>query len=119
MSCYSQKVINDNKKATPVTPGIKLGKLGIKLMYPAAEIAKKLSTSRQCVDNWFCGKSTPSKNNIEKIHQLITDLTAEEKRCATMQIKQLFSAVWAEKGYQCEMRSETQTTIHLTDGNKM
>jgi|TARA_R110002012_G_scaffold292990_1_gene488402 NADH:ubiquinone oxidoreductase subunit F (NADH-binding) len=79
MRGYSQKVINDNKKARPVTPGIKLGKLCIKLMYPAADIAKKLSTSRQCVYNWFCGKCTPSKNNIDKINQLIKELTAEYK----------------------------------------
>ena len=56
MRGYSQKVINDNKKARPVTPGIKLGKLCIKLKYTAADIAKKLSKSRKCVYNFVCVK---------------------------------------------------------------
>jgi len=77
MRGYSQKVINDNKKARPITPGVKLGKLCIKLMYPAADVAKKLNKSRQCVYNWFCGKSIPSKISAKKINQLIDELTVK------------------------------------------
>ncbi|HAT67305.1 MAG TPA: hypothetical protein DCS66_22370 [Flavobacteriaceae bacterium] len=79
MRGYSQKVIIDNKKAKPITAGVKLGKLCIKLMYPAAEVAKKLNTSRQCVYDWFCGKSIPSELSVKKINRLIDELITQHK----------------------------------------
>tara|TARA_R100000656_G_scaffold120978_1_gene95585 strand:- start:372 stop:611 length:240 start_codon:yes stop_codon:yes gene_type:complete len=79
MRGYSQKVIIDNKKARPITSGVKLGKLCIKLMYPVDKVAKKLEKSRQCIYDWFCGKAAPTKNNTKKINQLIDELTAQLK----------------------------------------
>ena len=79
MRGYSQIVIHNNKKAKPITPGVTLGKLCIKLMYPAAKVAQKLNTSRQCVYDWFCGRSKPTEESTEKIKRLIKELTTQHK----------------------------------------
>ena len=79
MRGYSQLVIHSNKNAKPVTEGVKLGKICIKLMYPAAKAAKKLHTSRQCVYDWFSGKSRPNQAARERINDLIKELTSEHK----------------------------------------
>ena len=48
-------------------------------MYPAAKVAKKLHTSRQCVYDWFSGKSRPNQAARERINDLIKELTSEHK----------------------------------------
>lgn len=77
MRGYSQLVINNNKNARPITAGVKLGKLCIKLMYPASKVAKKLHTSRQCVYDWFSGKSKPNQASAIRINELIEELAAK------------------------------------------
>ena len=78
MRGYSQIVIYNNKNAKSVTEGVKLGKICIGFMYPAALVAKRLHTSRQCVYDWFSGKSKPSKASGVKISKLIKALKQEE-----------------------------------------
>ena len=79
MRGYSQIVIKNNKKAKPITSGVELGKLCIKLMYPAAKVAQKLNTSSQCVYDWFCGRSNPTLVSADTIKRLIKELTTQHK----------------------------------------
>jgi len=79
MRGYSQLVMNNNKEAKPITEGVKLGKVCIKFMYPAALVAERLNISRQCVYDWFSGKSRPHKNARIQINKLIDELIKELK----------------------------------------
>ena len=79
MRGYSQIVIYNNKNAKSVTEGVKLGKICIGFMYPAALVAERLNISRQCVYDWFSGKSRPHKNARIQINKLIDELIKELK----------------------------------------
>ena len=73
MRGYSQVIIEANQKAKE-TVGTLLGKLCISLKYPASQVAKDLSVSRQTVYDWFSGKAKPSRKLDQKIKELIVNL---------------------------------------------
>jgi transcriptional regulator with XRE-family HTH domain len=71
---YSLKLSELNRAADKKLLGVYLGTVCIRNDVPVAEVAKKLSVSRQTVYNWFAGISTPKAPVAKKIEKLIAKL---------------------------------------------
>ena len=71
---YSKKLIDANRVADQTALGVRLGKLCIHKDIPVAEVALRLSVSRQTVYNWFVGASSPRQSISPTVRDLFFEI---------------------------------------------
>lgn len=71
---YSTFLVQDVHDANPFLPGVKLGKICIKLSIPIADVAEYLGVTRPTVYAWFTGRREVSSKYAEKVERLIEKL---------------------------------------------
>jgi transcriptional regulator with XRE-family HTH domain len=74
---YSVETVKANRQADAKHPGVKLGRLCIKLGIPTVDVATACGVTRVTVYNWFRGEVTPSKAKLAALTALISKLQSK------------------------------------------
>lgn len=76
MAGYSTLTVQEIKEANANLLGVKLGLVCVARDIPVKDVAEFFDVSRVTVYGWFKGKTVVSGKHSEKMHKLITKLSA-------------------------------------------